>query len=155
MEDKKSCKFKQKVYEQYNKLLNEKVLLYQQLLQDLTESARNETKSSAGDKYETGRAMLQIEQDKVRKQLYDALEQKAVFERIDTRPGTLQIALGSLVKTNKAYFYLSLSLGKISVDGSTVIALSHQSPLGSKLFGLKIKEKLMINGIEYIIEYIE
>ncbi|MCW3107523.1 MAG: hypothetical protein JWQ09_2029 [Segetibacter sp.] len=147
--------FKHKVYEQYKEVVNDKISLLQKMLQELIESTRNETKSSAGDKYETGRAMLQIEQDNVRKQLKEALEQKAIFEKIDPGASASQIVKGSLVKTDKSYFFVSIALGKIHVDGFTVIALSPQSPLGSKLLGLKPTEGVTMNGTKYTIESIE
>lgn len=152
MEDKSLFELKQKVYEQYNEVVNDKVSLLQNMLQDLIDSTRNETKSSAGDKYETGRAMLQIEQDNIRKQLKEALEQKAIFEKIKSRLGASQIVRGSLVKTDKGYFFISIALGKIHIDRITIIALSPQSPLGSKLIGLKANESITMNGTKYIIE---
>ncbi len=143
--------FKQKVYDRFSEVISNKVFSLQKTLQDLIESTRNETKSSAGDKYETARAMLQIEQDNVKKQLQHAFEQKAVYEKIDFNTGTEIIKKGSLVTTDKGYFLLSTSLGTIKVDGFLVIAISPQSPLGSKLIGLKISEQAFVNGITYTI----
>lgn len=147
--------FKIKVYEHAARLVNNKVSLLQHMLGELIESTRNETKSSAGDKYETGRAMLQIEQDNVRKQLKEALEQKAVFEQINVTKSSSIITKGSLVKTDKAYFFVSIALGKMSVENVAVIALSPQSPLGSKLMQLKATESVTVNGATYIIEKVE
>jgi hypothetical protein len=147
--------FKIKVYEHAAQLVNNKVSLLQHMLGELIESTRNETKSSAGDKYETGRAMLQIEQDNVRKQLKEALEQKAIFEQINVTKSSSIITKGSLVKTDKAYFFVSIALGKMSVENIAVIALSPQSPLGSKLMQLKATESVTVNGATYIIEKVE
>lgn len=136
-------------------MLDDKVSLLEQILHDLIDSTKNETKSSAGDKYETSRAMLQIEQDNVRKQLKEALEQKASFEKIDAAVTTSFITRGSLVKTANSHFFVSSALGKIFVENVTVIALSPQSPLGSKLLGLKTNESVTMNGITYTIKSIE
>jgi transcription elongation GreA/GreB family factor len=155
LQEKSKVRFKQKVFEHYQQVMNEKVFSLQKTLEDLIDSTRNETKSSAGDKYETGRAMLQIEQDNVRKQLKEALEQKAVFDKTDINLGGSQITKGSVVKTDKGYFFVSVALGKINVDGIKVIALSPQSPLGSKLVGLKTTESVTMNGTTYTIENIE
>ncbi len=145
---------KQKVYDHFNEVVKDKVLSLQEMLEDLINSTKNEKKSSAGDKYETARAMLQIEQDNVRKQLRQALEQKVVYEKLDLKTGTEIIRKGSLVKTDKGYFFVSISLGKIHVEGFLVIAISPQSPLGSKLLGLKASEVTSINGTTYSIESI-
>ena len=61
---------------------------------------------------------------------------------------------GSLVKTDKGYLYLSVAIGKISVDGVSVIALSTQSPLGKQLMGKKTNEEAAINNVHYLIQEI-
>ena len=144
--------FKQKVHQHYYQLIINKIDLLNNELNDLRESSRNETKSSAGDKYETTRAMLQLEQDKTNKQLKEAQEQKAIFEQIDGSIISNQVIKGSLVKTGKGYLFVSIALGKAIVDGITVIALSPQSPLGMKLMGLKANDSAEINGQQYLIE---
>lgn len=146
---------KQKIVEKYKQGLNDHLALLQKKLQDLIESTKNETKSSAGDKYETSRAMLQIEQDNVRKQQKQALEKKASFEKIDFDLTPARVSIGSLVKTDKNYFFITVALGKTEVNGSTVIAISPQSPLGSKLLGLKSEETVNMNGTVYTIKSFE
>ena len=118
-------------------MLETKINGLQQQLNDLKESTANETKSTAGDKYETARAMLQIEQDNTRRQLQETLEQQSIFTSIDISISSNEIIRGSLVKTNKGYLFISVALGKIIVDGITIIALSPQSPLGKQLMGLR------------------
>jgi hypothetical protein len=65
------------------------------------------------------------------------------------------IALGSLVKANGIYLYLSVALPKITIEGIKVIALSPQSPLGAKLMGNQVGFTFEINGTQYSIESIE
>jgi hypothetical protein len=62
--------------------------------------------------------------------------------------------VGSLVKANGIYLYLSVALPKISIEGTNVIALSPQSPLGNKLMGMKVSHTFEINTTKYIIEEI-
>ena len=147
--------FKQKIYTRFLELMNEKVLSLQKVLNDLRESAANETKSTAGDKHETALAMLQIEQENTNRQLTEALEQKRALEKINPSTQPPLIAVGSLVKTNKGCFFVSVALGKITVDGTTVISLSPQSPLGIKLKGLRPNDTTEINKISYTILSIE
>lgn len=146
--------FKQKVYAHCLELLNEKISTLQLTLKELTASAANETKSTAGDKHETALAMLQIEQENISRQLKIILDQKAVVEGIDDAVKNTKIAPGSLVKTDKGYLFLCVALGKIMLDGEQVIILSPQSPLGKKLLGLKSNESAGINGTIYFIEEI-
>ncbi len=146
---------KQKIYDHYLQLVNNKLSLLQQVLADLKESGSNETKSTAGDKHETALAMLQIEQANVGAQLQDILEKKAALEKIDTMLSSCKIINGSLVKTDKGYLFISTALGKAIIDGNQVIALSSHSPLGQKLLGLTIRDAAVINNDRYIIERIE
>jgi transcription elongation GreA/GreB family factor len=145
---------KQKIYSHYLHVASAKVALLQQTLADLKESGANETKSTAGDKHETALAMLQIEQANKRTQLQEALESKAVLEKIANVTNTTKIVHGSLVKTNKGYFYMSVALGKATVSEVAVIAISPQSPLGAKLMGLCVHDVVEINGNGYLVEAI-
>ncbi len=147
--------FKQKTYNHYLQLINDKVKSLQNILADLKESGTNETKSTAGDKHETALAMLQIEQANVRGQLKDVLEQKATLEKINPALSPASIVNGSMVKTNRGYLFISVALGKAVVDETTVIALSQQSPLGKLLMGLKEGGSTVINSNSYVIESIE
>lgn len=146
---------KQKVYHHYLHLIKEKIALLENILNDLKESGSNETKSTAGDKHETALAMLQIEQENNRRQLKEAQEQLALFEKIDPLNLSSHITKGSLVKTDKGFLFISIALQKIKLDGFTIIGISPQSPLGKKITGLKAGDTAEINGINYLIEDIE
>ncbi len=146
---------KQKIYNHYMQLVDEKINILQQVLSDLKESGTNETKSTAGDKHETALAMLQIEQANKRAQLQEIITQKNTLEKINPNITATVIVNGSLVKTNRGYLFISTALGKAIIDNIPVIALSAQSPLGQKLMGLKPGEHAAINKIDYQIESIE
>lgn len=126
--------------------LSSKLAALHVTLQDLAFSVANETKSTAGDKYETARAMLQIEQDQVRHQIQDLNSQMTVLHSINPTQSSKQIVLGSLVETQDSYYYLSTGLGRISVEGKTVFALSMQSPLGASLKSLVKGNQIEMNG---------
>jgi hypothetical protein len=146
---------KEKIYQHYLAVINDKIQLLQQVLADLKESGANETKSTAGDKHETALAMLQIEQANKREQLKEIVAQKVALERIDPSKIASTILNGSLIKTNHGYFFMSIALGKAVVNDITVIALSPQSPLGKKLMGLSVADKTEVNNNSYTIESIE
>ena len=146
---------KQKVHQHYLQIVNDKISLFQQDLADLKESGTNETKSTAGDKHETALAMLQIEQANKREQLQQVIAQKIVIEKINSTIVAAIVLSGSLVKTDKGYFFMSVALGKAVVEGITFTALSSQSPLGKELMGLKAGDTAIINNKGYFIEAIE
>ena len=146
---------KQKIYNHYLQVIQDKVAMLQKVLNDLKESGANETKSTAGDKHETALAMLQIEQANTRAQLQEILNQQAALEKINPELSVNMVLNGSLIKTSRGYLFMSIALGKAVVDDITVIALSPKSPLGQKLMGLKVGETTVMNVTEYVIEFIE
>lgn len=146
---------KQKIYTHYKQLANDKINMLTTALKDLRESSINETKSSAGDKFETTRAMLHAEQERIGRQLKEAMDQKTNLDNINISINSAQITKGSLVKTNKGYLFVSIALGKINLDGIQVIALSPQSPLGYRLMGLKENDNAEVNGTSYFIEKVD
>jgi hypothetical protein len=146
--------FKQKIYNQYHQLVQDRIDVFRDMITALTEDSKNDAKGSAGDKHETALSMMHIEQEKLNTKLKEVLNQKAVLDKIDPTIAAETIVLGSLVKANGIYLYISLALPKINVDSVNVIALSPQSPLGNKLMGNKVGFTFEINGTKYLIEEI-
>lgn len=144
--------FKQNVYSTCVNLLNEKISSLRNSLSELETGAENDNKSSAGDKHETARAMMQIEQEKLGKQLNDSILQFTELEKIGPSTSSAVVTKGSLLETNQGFLFLSVALGKINVGGRSVVVLSPQSPLGIKLIGLGVNDVAEINGTKYVIE---
>ena len=112
-------------------------------------------KSSAGDKHETARAMMQLENEKISRQLDETLKQKNDLEKIDIAAAMPVIASGSLIKANNMYFFMGIPLGRINVGDKQVIVFSLHSPLGQKMAGLKAGDAPAVNGIRYVIEEVQ
>ena len=146
---------KQQIHDHFTETINYKILMLEQTLADLKESGSNETKSTAGDKHETALAMLQIEQANTRAQLQDALEQRAALLNIKPDIISTKILPGSFVKTDKGNFYLSVALGKLIINGETVMAISPQSPLGAKLIGCSVKDTVSVNDNVFLVAAVE
>jgi hypothetical protein len=146
---------KQKIYNHYLQVIQDKIAGLQKILADLKESGANETKSTAGDKHETTLAMLQIEEANVRGQLKEAKQQQAALEKINPAIVPAIIVPGSLIKTNKGYLFLSIAAGKAVIEGYTVMALSPQSPLGQQLVNATKGGTVTIYNTIYKIENIE
>ncbi len=128
---------------------NEKINSLRLMLHDVTEAGNNETKSTAGDKHETGRAMMQLEQEKLGKQLYELEQQFQEFDKIDFSFTSTTISLGSLVETTKGLFLIATSIGKIELSGKTVFVISNKSPLASALIGKSKNDVIHFNTINY------
>ena len=112
-------------------------------------SANEETKSSAGDKYETGRAMAQLEIEKNSAQLAEAMKLKTALSQINPEQTTSVIQVGSLVLTTNGNFYLSISAGQSKIEDKIYFAISPASPIGSKLLGLKANDQFSFNNKTY------
>ena len=123
-------------------------------IEDAQSSANDDTKSSAGDKFETGREMMQQEIDRNRKQLEEAKKMRLALEQIENHQVSEIVHSGSLVITNLGKFYISISRGQIQVDGINYFAISAISPIGLKLMRQKIGYEFDFNGKPFIIESI-
>lgn len=146
--------FKEKIYQYYTRQLDNKIAELEHKMNDLAESLQHETKSTAGDKHETARAFVHIEQENTGRQLAELLEQRADLAAININTLSARIIKGSLVKTNKGYLFVSIAQGKAVVDGYTVFALSPAAPLGKKLMGLNALDIVVMNEMQYTIEQI-
>jgi transcription elongation GreA/GreB family factor len=111
------------------------------------ESSNTETKSSAGDKYETGRAMAQQERDRHAMQLHEAQQLLAAIQKINPDLGSDTVRPGALVATSLGLFYLSVGAGKLqTVDGQAFLAVSPAAPVVMALSGRRAGEEVLFNG---------
>ena len=145
---------KQKVHHYYLQQVQDKIDAFRDMIVALTEDSKNDAKGSAGDKHETALSMMHIEQEKLNFKLKEFMDQKAILDKIDASISHQFITVGSLVQANGIYLYLSLPLTKISIEGTSIIALSPQSPLGAKLMGNRVGFQFEINGTLYTIQTI-
>lgn len=146
---------KERIHQHCMLLLQQKIDALQKNLHDLSDSAGNETKRTAGDKHETALAMLQIEQENNSRQLKEVLQQKAILEKLDPQLQTATVVRGSLVETNKGRFYISLGLGKLQLENETVFAVSPEAPLGKLMLMKKAGEEFQFNETAYKILLVE
>lgn len=142
---------KEQLIQACSNYLKDKINSINIIINEVTESSNSESKSSAGDKHETSKAMMQLEIEKIGTQLKEAELQLAEFEKINFNKMFQTIEQGSLVETNKGYFLIASSIGKITVDDKTVFVISSKSPLAIAFAGRKQKDILSFNGVEYMI----
>ena len=133
---------------------NQRAANAQHALRDAQDAANGEEKSSAGDKYETGRAMAHLEREKAEQQLEEARKLMAMLDKINSTILSERISLGSIVITNGGNFYLAISAGKISVAGIDFIALSPASPIGALLMNKKKGDQIIFNNRSVVIQNI-
>ncbi|WP_420603621.1 3-oxoacyl-ACP synthase [Flagellimonas sp.] len=126
--------------------IDEKTARLKKRSEELQESLGSETKSSAGDKHETGRAMVQLEQEKLGKQLVALDRTKATLQKVDVAKDSSKIILGSLVKTSTANYFIAVSTGMYAKEGITVFCISPGAPIAQLLLGKEKGDSIVFNG---------
>ncbi|GAB7089522.1 hypothetical protein [Marinifilum fragile] len=142
------------LYNQVQELIQSKIKTNQESLSALKESVGNETKSTAGDKHETGRAMMHLEQEKVMRQLANNQKLKSVVDRISPKINNETVQLGSLVITNHISFYVLAGLGQMELNGQNYFIVSFQSELVQAFKGKRKGDNLTFKGQNYTIQEI-
>ncbi len=145
---------KKELYRLACQIIREKLKFNQVTLQELKESAGSETKSSAGDKHETGRAMVHLEQEKMAQQSASNQSIQSVLTKIDPAISNSVISLGSLVITDKLRFFVSVALGKVEVNNKEYYLVSPTSPLAKQFIGKQKGNTIQFNNKDYQIEEI-
>ena len=121
----------------------------------ITEALQTETKSSAGDKHETGRAMLQLEREKLGTRLAEVENMNRVFSKVPTHKTGVKIGLGSFFQTDKHFYYVAISAGVCEIEDYKVFCVSTQTPIGKAALGKSEGENFVINGIsQHIIKIV-
>ena len=111
-----------------------------------------DTKSSAGDKYETGREMMKQEQDKLQAQLEVINRNLAVLQNINTHEEYNSVQFGALVTTSEGKYLISVSYGKLHIEEKEVVLISAISPLAQLMIDKKVGDKFDWNGNKIMIE---
>ena len=114
------------------------------LQKDLT----SETKSSVGDKHETGRAMIQLEREKLGNQIREIELNYQRLNTIENVKTSNSISLGSIIFTDKANYYVAIAADSCEVNSKVFYCISSQSPIGKLLIGKKVNESIIFNNIE-------
>jgi len=123
-------------------------------LDEAQTAANEETKSSAGDKHETGRAMMQLETEKLGGQLREVLREQEKLHRIRHDTHCRVVEPGALVITDSLQLYFTVSAGKLVLDGEEYFALSAQTPLGKVALGKKEGDRFALQKKQYLIRKI-
>lgn len=141
--------FKERLRDQCLSLLKDKIDYHLRLMDDLKNGTANDAKSSAGDKHETAISMMQLEQEKLNRQLLEFRKQYESALRVSALESKETVNVGSLVHTNQGHFYLLSALGKIMFENHEIICLSPAAPLAKALSGKKCGDKFNFMGKGY------
>ncbi len=137
---------KEKLFKACEAYLEERIKRIETSMAGLESDLGNETKSSAGDKYETGREMINLEINKLAEQLQQFKSLKNTLNVAKNRTNTSFAQLGTTVKTNMANYFIAIPANRIIVDGEEYFAIGANSPIAQLLLHKKAGEEITFNG---------
>ena len=143
------------LYQKCFELVENQILSSQKRIEEAQNAANAETKSSAGDKYETTRAMMQIEIENCSKQLAESQKLHNTLKQIVFQSNYQNVVLGSVIETNQGLFFMAIGIGKMEITLESVtkifFVISPSSPIGEKLHHKKIADEFIFNGKKFVI----
>ncbi|MGI9527826.1 MAG: 3-oxoacyl-ACP synthase [Weeksellaceae bacterium] len=113
--------------------INQRLKVCASRIESIKNDLGSETKSSAGDKHETGRAMLQFEREKLGFQLATIEHEKKLLENFNPNAVHTQVRFGSIVKTTQHAYFIMISAGILKINDESFISISPQSPIGQMM----------------------
>ncbi|WP_409628046.1 3-oxoacyl-ACP synthase [Gilvirhabdus luticola] len=118
-------------------------------ISEIQESLTSETKSSAGDKHETSRAMLQIEREKIGNQFAETQKLKHTLSKIKITKASNAVTLGSIVYTTQNNYFVSISIGELKINDLTFYAVSLNTPIGKLLLSKRIGDEIVFRNEKF------
>ena len=149
-----SLGYKKRLYNIAVKILEDRIKVSHLAIANAQASANEEEKSSAGDKYETSRAMSHLEKDMYAKQLASNKNELAALLAIDCTKLYHSILPGTIINCGECKFFIAAGLGKIIFDEEIVYLISPKAPLSNLFYNKKIRDTILFNGKELVINEI-
>jgi transcription elongation GreA/GreB family factor len=144
--------FKNKLKLAGQQIIEQRIAAAKTLIDNAQEAANSEEKSSAGDKYETARAMNQLEKEMHSKQLAQQIKELALLHEVKTDVVYTKVFAGACIECAGMIFFIAAGLGKQTIDDKLIIFLSPQAPLAKTLQNKKTGDSFLFNGREVTIE---
>lgn len=134
-------------------LVDHKVYKSKEYMESIEKSIHEESKSTAGDKHDTTRELMQQERNKAAQNLNNQmLIQKTLIQLLNNDGGKETGGFGSLIQTDKGWIFIGLAIGKVLFEEIGVVCISPLSPLAQVLEGCKFNDSLSFNNVHYKIQ---
>jgi hypothetical protein len=154
MSDKQKIDFKNTLKNKCMAIIEQRISSSYNAMERAQAAANEEEKSSAGDKYETGRAINHLEKDMHARQLSANKKDLADLLSVNCNQLYKYITPGCFIKCTGVSFFIAAGLGKIIVDGEIIFLLSYHAPVAKMLLNKKAGDKILFNGKELVIEHL-
>lgn len=135
-------------------LLHEKVASLQVDIAATLHARNADTKSSAGDKHEVGRAMVQQELDQQEAQLAKLQAQLQELARVPLERTSDRAGSGSLVTTDQERYFIAIGMGYVELGGERCAVISPASPIGQALIGKRVGDAISLLGRSFTVRAI-
>ena len=140
---------KQKLHAYCLKFLSDRLSAIDKIMDDCQRAANSETKTTAGDKHETNRAMMQLDRENHAVQRVATLHGLAKLRAIDLNQEHEEAELGAVIRSDKGSFFLAISAGKTMIDDELFYIISIDSPIGQALLGAEQEDIIFFRDREY------
>lgn len=137
---------KEKLLQACANYVEERINRIQKAINDLEDALKLETKCSMGDKYETGRAMLHLEFEKLSGQHSEFIKLRQTLQRIDPKQMAENVRFGSLVKTSEVNYFIAIPAGQLTVGQENYYAIGTNAPIAKALIGKKAGDEVTFNS---------
>jgi len=144
--------FKQGLKQFCQALIEQRIATGRALIENAQEAANSEEKSSAGDKFETARAMGQLDKDMHTGQLMENVRELGSLQQINVTEICAGVTAGAFVKCNVASFFVAVGIGKHTISGRVIVFLSPGAPLAKVVAGKKAGDSFMFGNNKAVIE---
>jgi transcription elongation GreA/GreB family factor len=138
---------KEELYKKCESYLEEKIARISNSILDLEVALTNESKSSAGDKFETGREMINIEIQKLSTQLQQFQQLQVTLEVAKRNKKPTPIRLGSLVEATNATYFICIPIGEVTLGDKKVYVIGAGSPIAQALIGKTEGDTFNFNAV--------
>lgn len=132
--------------------IGQRITAAREVIDQAQQAANNEEKSSAGDKYETGRAMGHLQQEMYARQLTEYVKELAILHAVKTETLFSEGNPGAFLQGENLAFFIAAGLGKQVIEGQTIFFLSPQAPLAKLLQNKKPGDHITFNNINTTIQ---
>lgn len=134
------------------KIIDKKVLDSRKYMESIERSIHSESKSTAGDKHDTSRELMQQERNKAAQNLSNQLAMQKTLIQLKIIDANIAIGFGSLIETQGNVIFIGLALGKINYLNREIVCISPLSPLARVLEGMQVGEVCTFNEVIYEIK---
>lgn len=144
---------KETVLNEISKHLKDKIAEAINHIDGLKSSRDGDTKSSAGDKYETSREMVQQEIERAEARL---LQLKRQFNELNAfkNQSKSRCEPGAIIELKNTLLLLGPAIGKVIIQDKPILCISMGSPIGQLLNGKVEGDKIQFNGSEQLIQQV-